>query len=182
MLYHRILNIVSCAVRQNLVVYLSYIYFLKKDLKKIIYWIIFVCAGSSWLRGFFSSCGEQGPLSSCGPWASRCCGFSCCRARALERGASRAARSSSWALEHRFRSCGAWAQRSHGMWDLPAPRIRLVSPALARGFFTTEPPRKPHPVYTCLHLLIPNSESIPPHPLSLGYKWYHMVLVFLFLT
>ena len=54
--------------------------------------------------------------------------------------------------------------------------------ALAGGLFTTEPPRKPHPIYTCLHLLIRNSESIPPHSLSLGYKWYPVVLVFLFLT
>ena len=65
------------------------------------------------------------------------------------------------------------------MWDLPAPRI---NPVHWQGDSTTEPPRKPHPIYTCLHLLIRNSESIPPHPLSLGCKWYPMVLVFLFLT
>ena len=29
------------------------------------------------------------------------------------------------------------------MWDLPWPRIKPVSPALAGGFFTTEPPGKP---------------------------------------
>ena len=28
--------------------------------------------------------------------------------------------------------------------DLPRPGIRAVSPALAGGFLTTEPPRKPH--------------------------------------
>lgn len=65
------------------------------------------------------------------------------------------------------------------MWGLPAPRI---NPVHWQGDSTTEPPRKPHPIYTCLHLLIRNSESIPPHPLSLGCKWYPMVLVFLFLT
>ena len=27
-----------------------------------------------------------------------------------------------------------------GMWDLPGPGIKPVSPALAGGFFTTEPP------------------------------------------
>ena len=30
------------------------------------------------------------------------------------------------------------------MWDLPGPGIELTSPALAGGFFTTEPPGKPH--------------------------------------
>ena len=29
------------------------------------------------------------------------------------------------------------------MWDLPQPGIKLMSPALAGGFFTTEPPGKP---------------------------------------
>ena len=32
------------------------------------------------------------------------------------------------------------------MWDLPGPGIEPVSPALAGGFFTTEPPGKPYPV------------------------------------
>ena len=32
----------------------------------------------------FSSCDEQGLLSSCDVWASHCSGFSCCRAQALE--------------------------------------------------------------------------------------------------
>ena len=31
----------------------------------------------------------------------------------------------------------------HPPGDLPNPRIKPVSPALAGGFFTTEPPRKP---------------------------------------
>ena len=33
----------------------------------------------------FSSCSEQGLLSSCGAWGSHCSGSSCCRPRALER-------------------------------------------------------------------------------------------------
>ena len=32
------------------------------------------------------------------------------------------------------------------MWDLPGPGLEPVSPALAGGFLTTEPPRKPRPV------------------------------------
>ena len=30
------------------------------------------------------------------------------------------------------------------MWDLPGPGLEPVSPALAGGFLTTEPPGKPH--------------------------------------
>ena len=30
------------------------------------------------------------------------------------------------------------------MWDLPRSGIETVSPALEGGFFTTEPPGKPH--------------------------------------
>ena len=42
----------------------------------------------------------------------------------------------------RLSSCGAWAQLLHGLWDLPGPRIEPLSPALAGGFLTTEPPGK----------------------------------------
>ena len=31
----------------------------------------------------------------------------------------------------------------HGMWDLPRSGIKPVSPTLASGFFTSEPPGKP---------------------------------------
>ena len=62
-------------------------------------------------------------------WAFHCSGFSCC---------------SSWALEFGLNSCGAWAWMLLGMWDLPRPGIKSMSPALAGGFFTTEPPGKPH--------------------------------------
>ena len=33
---------------------------------------------------------------------------------------------------------------SHGVWDLPRPGIKPTSPALAGGFFTTDPPGKPN--------------------------------------
>ena len=36
----------------------------------------------------------------------------------------------------------------HGMWDLaPRPGIKPLPPALAGGFFTTEPPGKPPDLY-----------------------------------
>ena len=41
----------------------------------------------------------------------------------------------------RLRSCGARAQLLRGMWNLPGPGIKPVSPALAGGFLTTEPSR-----------------------------------------
>ena len=48
----------------------------------------------------------------------------------------------SQALEHRLSSCGAQASLLCSMWDLHGPGIEPMSPALASGFFTTEPPRK----------------------------------------
>ena len=56
------------------------------SLKKndFIYLLIFGCAGSLLLCGLFSSCGEQGLLSSCSTRASHCSGFSCCGAQALQ--------------------------------------------------------------------------------------------------
>ena len=69
--------------------------------------------------------------------ASLCCGaqalglwtFSSCGLRALER---------------RLSSCGARALLLRGMWDLPGPGQKPVSPALAGGFSTTAPPGKHH--------------------------------------
>ena len=45
---------------------------------------------------------------------------------------------------HRLNSCGAQTSFLHGMGELPRPGIKLVSPALAGAFFTTEPPGKPY--------------------------------------
>ena len=46
---------------------------------------------------------------------------------------------SSQALEQRLGSHGSRAQLLHGIWDLPRPGIKPVSPALASRFVTTEP-------------------------------------------
>ena len=67
-------------------------------------------------------------LSSYGTQASHCSGFSCGRAQALG---------------HRIGSYGTWAELLQGMLDLPRPGIQPMSPALAGGFFTPEPPGKP---------------------------------------
>ena len=64
-----------------------------------------------WICRFFSSCGAV---------ASHCGGFSSC---------------SSQAVAHGLSSCGAWAWLPCGMWDIPGPGIKLMSPTLAGRFF-----------------------------------------------
>ena len=71
------------------------------------------CAGSSLLRGLFSSFRDAGLLSSCGAPASHCGGISCCREWTLgctgfSSVACELSSCGSWALEHRLRCCGAW--------------------------------------------------------------------------
>ena len=46
-------------------------------------------------------------------------------------------------LEHRLNSGRTWAELLHGTWDLPGSGIEPMTPALAGGFFTTEPQGKP---------------------------------------
>ena len=96
------------------------------------YLFIFGCAASLLLCGLLSSCSLR---------ASQCGDVFCCGALT----GSRALRlcCSSWDLEHRLNSCGSWASLLHGSWDLPGPGIKLMYPALAGFFFTTEPPGKP---------------------------------------
>ena len=96
---------------------------------------IFGSTGPSLLHGFFSNCGKQGLLPRWGAWASHCGGFSCCRVWAPGPQTSAVA-------AHGLSSCGIQAQFLQGMWDLPGPGVKPVSPALAGGFFTTEPPGK----------------------------------------
>ena len=86
---------------------------------------------------------QLGLFASCSVWASHCGGFSVCTAQALGHRSSGFSSSGSWALEHRLSSCGAWTQLLHGIWDLPGAEIELKSPALAGGFFITEPAGKP---------------------------------------
>ena len=43
----------------------------------------------------------------------------------------------------RLSSCGSRAQLRRGMWDLPRPGLKPVSPALAGRFSTTAPSGKP---------------------------------------
>ena len=70
----------------------------------IFFKLIYGCAGSWLLDRLLSRCGKWGLLSSCGAQASQCSGFSCCRPQAL--GCTGFNSCGSWALEHRFNSCG----------------------------------------------------------------------------
>ena len=89
-----------------------------------------------------------GRFSSCHAWASRCSGFSCSRAWALgcARGLSSCGTRAQqlWFLRSRAQAqwCGTQTQLLHGTWDLPRSGIKLMFPALAGGFFTTDPLRK----------------------------------------
>ena len=81
----------------------------------------------------FSSCGKQGTLfiAMCGPLTI----------------------AASLVVEHKLQtrrrsSCGSGAQLLRGMWDLPRPGPKPVSPALADRVSTTVPPGKPLQLYT----------------------------------
>ena len=71
----------------------------------------------------FSSCGEQGLLSSCCAGDSHWSGFSYCRARALV---------------YRLHSCGTQAELLCGMGDLSGPGTKPMSLALARDCQTLD--------------------------------------------
>ena len=120
----------------------------------------------------FSSCGDRGLLfvAVCGlliAVASRC------RARALGAWASLVvvrglSSCGSQALECRLRSCGARALLLRGMWDLPGPGLKPVSPALAGGFLTTAPRGKPPPsVFLSISLV---KEAMGRATTNLGLK------------
>ena len=94
------------------------------------YFFIFVCAGSSLLCLVSPYLWRAELLYSRGTCASHCGGFSCCRVW--------------WVPGHTgFSSYCAWARLLCSLWDLPSPEIGPLSPALAGGLCTTEPPQKP---------------------------------------
>ena len=112
--------------------------FLKNN---FIYVCMFGCAGSSLLHRLFSSCSKR--LLSAVVQASHCRGFSCFRTQASVVAALGLRTCCSQALEHRLNSGGSQAWLLHRLCNLPSSGIEPASPALAGGFFTTEPPGKP---------------------------------------
>ena len=123
--------------------------------KNFVVYLFIGCAGSSLLHWIFSSCSEQGLLQL--QWQASCCsGFSCCRAQAVGPQASavavpRLSSTGSIAMAHRL--VALWHVGSS--WTRDQTWIELVSPTLAGGFSTTEPPGKPLNLllYTSLCLL-----------------------------
>ena len=124
-------------------------------------WLLLLWSTGSRLTGF-SSCGSRAlerRLSSCGTralehvgFSSAVCGLSSCGAWAL--GHMGFSSCGSRALECRLSSCGTWALLLHGMWDLPRPGIKPVSPALAGRFLTTAPPGKSQ--WYCFKIILSN--------------------------
>ena len=102
-------------------------FFFFKKTALYLFMCVFGCAGSSLSDVCFLYFWLVEATLRCSARASHCSGFSCGRARALERMLS---------------SCGTRAYLPRGMWDLPGPGIEPVSPALAGGFLTTGPPGK----------------------------------------
>ena len=98
----------------------------------------------------FSTCREQGLLSGCSVWASRCGGFPYCGAQVpgLE-GVGSWRSCGQWlqfpgSVQHRLHSCCTPAQLLRGgMRDLLGSGIKPMSPSSADRFFITELPGKP---------------------------------------
>ena len=91
----------------------------------------------------FSSCGEQGLLFVVVRGLLIAVASLVAEHRLQARGLQQLQHTGSWAIECRLSSCGTRAQLLRGMWDLPGPGLKPVSPALAGGFLTTAPPGKP---------------------------------------
>ena len=120
-------------------------------LSYLCFWLcwVFVASGlsSSWASGCCPPIAARGLLIVVAPLvaehrlqgtrasAAVACGLRSCGSRALE---------------HRFNSCGVWAESHCGTWDLPGPGIEPASPASAGGFFTTEPPGKSSSLFSIL--------------------------------
>ena len=116
-----------------------------------LYAFLFVCLFVAALvlhcccAGAFSSCREQGPLSSCDPQASHCSGFSRGAWALGHIGSVAAARAERW-----LSSCDEPARSSCGIWDPPRPGIEPMSRVLAGGFFSTE--SEGSPIYVFFNL------------------------------
>lgn len=119
---------------------------------KILFILCLAALGLGCCTQAFSSCSEQGPLSSCSSWASHGGGLA------------------SLVAEHRL-SSGPWVLLLCGMWDLSGPwdshvgRRTFATPNPAYGYFTGPspplwPPQKEifpwgwPPFTLCVHTMV----------------------------
>ena len=123
----------------------------KKNFLKIILFI-FGCAGCLLLHELFSSCGQQGLLSSCNAQVSPCGGF---WLQSTGRRACRLAQLRLRPLEHRLSSCGAVAPHQMGSSQI---RDELCISFIGRWifffFFTTGPQGSPRDFFKSFYLCL----------------------------
>ena len=94
---------------------------------------LFIYFGLHWV---FIAAWKLSLVAESGGYSSlRCVGFSCWETQALGTQAT-------VVVVHGLSSCGTGAWLLCGMWDLPRPGLKPVSPALAGEFLTTVPPGK----------------------------------------
>ena len=123
------------------------------------------CAGSSLLLGFslvgvskgYSVAAVRGLLSA---EVSLVAEHGLWGARASVVAAHSSVVCTSWALQHRLSSCGPQAKLPCGMWDLPGAGIEPMTPTLAGGLFTTEPPGKYYTYILSLYIILKIKENL----------------------
>ena len=144
---------------------LKYVFILLSNLMYV-FILFWGCAGSLLLRGLQSSCSAQG-YSLVGVTAYHRGGFS-------RRGAQALGCMGSVDESSRLNSCGAWTQLLRGVWDLPGPGKEPVSPALAGGFFTMDPPGMP---WSCLlqQLVYLNTQTLLKENWNLSHNPFFLL-------
>ena len=90
---------------------------------------------------------RAGATLLCSEWGSHCGGFSCCGAQVLECGLQQLHPVGSVVAVPRLKGTGSvvvvLGLLLQSMQDLPGPRVKPMSLALAGRLFTSEPPGKP---------------------------------------
>ena len=117
-------------------------------LKKVLINFFLAVLGLRCCEWAFLWLGEQGLPCSRAAQASHRGGFSCCRAQAP--GCTGLSACGSRALEHRLNICGAQAQLSHSIGNLPRSGRSMQEihvSCIGGGFFVTQPPGRPWEIF-----------------------------------